>query len=281
MLKKITALCLVMMLLLCSVAHAATADYVGEWILTDIESNGVHYDPEKQNASMSMTLRADGSATLERKDAVNEGSWEENSTGVTVYDSNGNPQKFKLKSGKLTYTSGAKVVRTFTRKCSKADFQGTWVLITVEFAGTVYTVEEMGLDMTMTLRADGSARMHSSQVGSEEGSWKIQNLDNAVYEGGGGTAMAFALIGGKLVSEESDGLIFTLVRGSASPSVPGDADGDAGVSLADAVAILDYCSGGSAAIKAANADVNADGAVDLHDALLILQYIAGWNVTLK
>lgn len=280
MLRKIAALCLTMLLLLCSAAHAAKADYVGEWILTDIESNGVHYDPEKQNASMSMTLRADGTAALERKGAVSDGTWEENSTGVTVYDNNGNSQKFKMKSGKLTYTSGADVVRTFTRKCSKADFVGVWVLQSVGFEGETYTPEELNLDMTMTINADGSAKMYSSQVGAEDGTWKIQNLDNVVYAGGG-TSMTFALFGGKLVSTTEVGLTFTLVRGSASPSVPGDADGDAGVSLADAIAVLDYCSGGSAAIKAANADVNADGTVDLHDALLILQYIAGWNVTLK
>lgn len=280
MLKKIATLCLAMMLLLGSVAHAATANYVGEWILTDIESDGVHYNPEQQNASMSMTLRTDGTSLLERKGYSGEGTWEETSTGVTIYDDNGNPTQFKMKSGKLVYVSGADVVRTFSRKCSAADFQGTWVLISVGYEGEIYTPEELGVDMTMTLRADGGATMHSGQVGSEEGIWKIQNLDNVAYEGVG-SPMIFAWVGGKLVTTTEVGLTFTLVRGSASSSVPGDADGNASVGLADAIAILDYCAGGSAAVNTANADVNADGRVDLHDALVIMQYLAGWNVTLK
>ncbi len=277
--KKLLSLTLAFVLLLSSVAFAAAANYVGEWILTDIESDGVHYNPEQQNASMSMTLRADGTALLERKGYSGEGTWEETSTGVTIYDDNGNPTKFKMQSGKLAYVSGADVVRTFTRKCSAADFVGVWVLKTVGYEGETYTPEELTLDMTMTINADGSAKMHSSQVGSEDGTWAIQNLDNVVYQGVG-APMIFAWVGGKLVTTTEVGLTFTLVRGSASASVPGDADGDSGVSLADAIAILDYCAGG-ASINETNADVNADGAVDLRDVLLILQYLAGWNVTLK
>lgn len=278
--KKLLALALAFVMLLGSVAFAAAANYVGEWVLTDIESDGVHYNPEQQNASMSMTLRADGTSLLERKGYSGEGTWEETSTGVTIYDDNGNPTKFSMKSGKLMYVSGADVVRTFSRKCSASDFQGTWVLISVGFEGAVYTPEELGVDMTVTLRADGSARMDSGQVGSEEGVWRIQNFDNVVYEGVG-APMTFAWIGGQLVTTTEVGLTFTLVRGSASSSVPGDADGNASVGIADAIAILDYCAGGSAGVNNSNADVNADGRVDLHDALLVLQYVAGWNVTLK
>ena len=101
MLKKLTALCLLLMVLLSCTAYAAKTDYVGEWILTDIESDGQHYNPEQQNATMSMTLRADGTVLLERKGYSSEGTWEENSTGVTVYDSNGSSTKFKMKSGKI------------------------------------------------------------------------------------------------------------------------------------------------------------------------------------
>lgn len=63
--------------------------------------------------------------------------------------------------------------------------------------------------------------------------------------------------------------------------IPGDADNSAGISLADAVAVLQYCVSASTSINTSNADVTGDGKVDEKDALLILQYEAGWNVTLK
>ena len=66
-----------------------------------------------------------------------------------------------------------------------------------------------------------------------------------------------------------------------SSRYPGDADENARVDLADAIALLTYAAGGNPAINAGNADVNADGSVDIHDVLLIMQYVAGWNVTLK
>lgn len=63
--------------------------------------------------------------------------------------------------------------------------------------------------------------------------------------------------------------------------LPGDADNSKGVTLADALAILEYITDEENGINAENADVNDDGKVDIYDALIILQYIAGWNVTLK
>lgn len=63
--------------------------------------------------------------------------------------------------------------------------------------------------------------------------------------------------------------------------LPGDADNSTGITLADAVVVLQYCASKTTSINTSNADVTGDGEVDAKDALRILQHEAGWNVTLK
>lgn len=87
------------------------------------------------------------------------------------------------------------------------------------------------------------------------------------------------LIGGAQAVIESD---FTVGSPEGEPQsrLPGDADEDGAVTLADAVCILRSGAGEAVAINLRNANVNGDAAADASDALLILQYAAGWNVTL-
>lgn len=80
---------------------------------------------------------------------------------------------------------------------------------------------------------------------------------------------------GQRVSWTSDSIYVGLVK------IPGDADDDGAVNLADAQRVLEHCAGGSVTINAMNADVNSDGQVDIQDALLLLQFAAGWNVRLQ
>jgi len=63
--------------------------------------------------------------------------------------------------------------------------------------------------------------------------------------------------------------------------LPGDADDDGTVTLADALCILSYAAGDEVQINLSNADVAGENGVNLEDALRIMQYIAGWNVTLQ
>lgn len=74
---------------------------------------------------------------------------------------------------------------------------------------------------------------------------------------------------------------FTITGNAAPERLPGDADGNEGVSIDDVIALLRHLASESVKINTANADVNGDGKVDVKDVLRILQYDAGWNVTLK
>lgn len=64
--------------------------------------------------------------------------------------------------------------------------------------------------------------------------------------------------------------------------IPGDADGDGELDLADAALLCRYIAGGwNVAVDEQNCDVNGDGVIDLKDVVLIRRSLAGWNVTLK
>ena len=62
--------------------------------------------------------------------------------------------------------------------------------------------------------------------------------------------------------------------------LPGDANDDKVVDLADALLVIEYGSDETVKINLFNADVNADDQVDLSDMLLIMQYCSGWDVEL-
>ena len=68
---------------------------------------------------------------------------------------------------------------------------------------------------------------------------------------------------------------------SSAAALPGDANGDGSVDVADALRIMQYAAGWSVSLNKTNADVNASGGVDLNDAILILRYNAGEDVVLQ
>jgi hypothetical protein len=65
--------------------------------------------------------------------------------------------------------------------------------------------------------------------------------------------------------------------------LPGDADGDGGVDLKDAVQITRFLAGGwDAVLDLINADVNGDGEVNLKDVVILRRYLAGgWSIELQ
>lgn len=63
--------------------------------------------------------------------------------------------------------------------------------------------------------------------------------------------------------------------------IPGDADGDGKVKLADVSVMLKYIAKWDVEMDSSNADVTGDGKVSMTDVSLLLQYIAGWDVVLK
>lgn len=68
---------------------------------------------------------------------------------------------------------------------------------------------------------------------------------------------------------------------SVSSDLPGDADGDGAVTIADAALIARWCAGWDVTILSDNADVNGDAQTNLKDVTCIKRFLAGgWDVTL-
>ena len=66
-----------------------------------------------------------------------------------------------------------------------------------------------------------------------------------------------------------------------SSRLPGDANNDGIVNVADAMIIRQYIAGYSVSITLLNADVNADDTVNVADAMMIRQFLAGYSVLLQ
>lgn len=64
-----------------------------------------------------------------------------------------------------------------------ADIVGTWYLNAIEMNGATASPDVMGLEMTMTLDADGTALLVMSGQDDSAGTWKIENGELAVDDG--------------------------------------------------------------------------------------------------
>lgn len=152
--------------------------------------------------------------------------------------------------------------------------------------GEVITAQVAFLYDVDPIRFTGSWLLYDSQ----DNETLLETFDD-VYLTGGDTVMTYTHtveapgeIVFRLEAEDGeDNRVLLLTPGIPvkADRLPGDADEDGGVGIADTLRVLEYAAGQDVIINTSNADVNADGCVDLHDALLILQYDAGWNVTLQ
>lgn len=87
-------------------------------------------------------------------------------------------------------------------------YAGTWILTSMESGGNAVDPTSLGIEMLMTLNADGTCVM--SALGQEEaGTWSVTE-DGITTTDSSGSADAFTLVNGQLVAED-DGMtiIFT------------------------------------------------------------------------
>lgn len=87
-----------------------------------------------------------------------------------------------------------------------ADVTGTWYLVELNLDGTVFNPADMGMDVTIELREDGTATMSYTE-GSSEGTWTLENGELSVVDDSG-IPQAFTLQDGKLVTQmDEDGFM--------------------------------------------------------------------------
>lgn len=157
-------------------------------------------------------------------------------------------------------------------------YVGVWTLAGVEYEGQYIEAEDLGVDMTIMLCADGSCRLESGNVSKPEvGRWEKAGAGVVVYDGSN-TAMQLTAQRGQLVSVDEHLLgmkmFYQRVR------ISGDVDGNGKVDEMDAICTLRFGAGEDVTIGTFGADVDYNGIVDIRDALRIFQHAAGWNVEL-
>lgn len=121
------------------------------------------------------------------------------------------------------------LVMALSLTCAMAEADGVtglWYLNIVEYEGVQLDPGAMGMEMTMTLNADGTAAMTANIVGEEEvteGSWTQEG--DTVTVTADGDPMVFTLSDGNLIGAMEDGSVMTfglerVILESFAPAAP-------------------------------------------------------------
>lgn len=165
--KKILSLALVFCLAFLMVPALAEEDVTGEWYLTEIIMGDESTNPAAFGMDMTMSLAADGSATL--TSAVGEeseseaGTWALADNYLTITAESGEPAEFVLEDGLLKSDLGG-MVMIFSREAPEAlvlpqpvaaageeDFLGTWVVTSIGAGDVLMPAATFGLVSQMTI----------------------------------------------------------------------------------------------------------------------------------
>lgn len=182
--KKIAALLLALAMMLGCVAFAEGVDYVGTWVLTGVEEEGMQMGPEMLTMfgmSMVLGVNADGTVTMSMMGEEDAGTWAVTENGIAITD--------EIETVELVYQDEILVMNQestllmFTREgaapavasaaeaavlagVDPAAFEGQWLLTTANVFGMDMPAEEMGVYMALVL-SQGSA-LFATQEGTGE-----------------------------------------------------------------------------------------------------------------
>lgn len=167
--KKILSLLLALAMMLGCVAFAEGVDYVGTWVLTGAESDGVQMGPSTLAAigmDMKVVVNADGTVTLSMMGMEEGGTWAATENGIAITDSTEtveiayqNEMLLMNQSGvnmMLTREGAAPAIAeaegaTALAGVDPAAFEGQWLLTTANVMGMEMPVDGLGLYMALVL----------------------------------------------------------------------------------------------------------------------------------
>lgn len=164
---------------------------------------------------------------------------------------------------------------------SELDVSANTALKELDGAGNAFTYlklnDRLGLD---TVRAEGSGSFgYHYSVPYSEGFLSARADEGSVFVGWYDQNGAFITASPYITIWNTDYTVLTARFTPAAPMLPGDADANGSVTVADAILALRCAMGlvGSDAINLINADVNNDGSVTIADAVMILRLAMGLN----
>lgn len=183
--KKLVSLLLVLALAL-GCAAASADDVTGTWYATSVSSGGITVDPSSIGMEMTLTLEADGTASMAAMGESMSGTWTMDGSTVTV-TLEGTSQPFAYDGNSLSYSEddlGFTFERnatqdTFVRPAdvSAADitaFDGTWEAYKIGVMGMY-----MDASLLSTFAGEGASEMDLSYVfenGSMANSGQAESL---------------------------------------------------------------------------------------------------------
>ena len=196
--KKLLSLLLVLMMVLSGAAFADAADYVGYWVMTGIEMDGVTVDPTSLGMSSYLELYEDGTCLMVMLTEGQYGTWVTTETGIETTDADGIVDAFTLVDGALVIEeAGNKLIFTAEQYTmpltglSMEAFNGEWEFAYLEYSGGIYYAEEVGMSMHLSLK-DGQG-VHTAIYTDETG--EVNESFNGVCTteevAGFGTALYF------------------------------------------------------------------------------------------
>ncbi len=158
-------------------ADAASYDYVGAWVLSNVEVMGIAMDPGMVGLGGDVMLYEDGTCVLTMMDESQEGTWSVTETGITTTDANGVVDTYMLVNGQLVIEqSGMKLVfipYAPLYGLTVADFNGEWAFESLEIydyaqmTQGVYTAAEVGTEITLSM-ANGKGHVVMNYTDGKE-----------------------------------------------------------------------------------------------------------------
>ena len=160
--KKILSLLLALAMMLGCVAFAEGVDYVGTWVLTGAETDGVQMGPTTLAAvgmDMKVVVNADGTVVLSMMGMEEGGTWAATENGIAITDSTEtveiayqNEMLLMNQSGvtmMLTREGAAPAIveaegPTALAGVDPVAFEGQWLLTTANFMGVEMSAETVG-----------------------------------------------------------------------------------------------------------------------------------------
>ncbi|MDY3025571.1 MAG: hypothetical protein SOR74_01535 [Candidatus Faecivicinus sp.] len=197
--KLFCALLILSLIALCAIAET---DYTGEWYLNEVRFGEMTLSPSLYGKDVTLSLNADGTAQMksseEGVDQINDGSWTQNESGLTL-TIEGSPLVFTpdadvnliadiSETGDETnmymvYGREKRVETLYVPAPAKAaeslsEFDGVWRIHSIDLFGTMVPASMYGFEVQLEIES-GHVKIASEQIEGEA----IREADGTLEDG--------------------------------------------------------------------------------------------------
>ena len=197
--KLFCALLILSLIALCAIAET---DYTGEWYLNEVRFGEMTLSPSLYGKDVTLSLNADGTAQMksseEGVDQINDGSWAQNESGLTLTiegsplvftpDADGNLIAGISETGDETnmymvYGREKRVETLYVPAPAKAaeslsEFDGVWRIHSIDLFGTMVPASMYGFEVQLEIES-GHVKIASEQIEGEA----IREADGTLEDG--------------------------------------------------------------------------------------------------